>query len=1495
MQYFRECKFFQIFSLFLEKYPKKFFTEKILELFLEIGKSIFPSKYDKLNSNYFHHILLNEKILSKYSEPLQINFWNNLLKFTQSDKYKIANYININKLCLILRFYDRNRYTEICCKKHLDMIKPEFIGNNKIMEPEMPKKLSYLENILIGILCSKEPKNACALFKLLLLDLSPCLSLFIINIFIKTFQKNIKTVKWKDQLIMELINTRYEVIIINCFIHGLPEIKIEILKLMYEIYQRLVIINKINYFINFENMLKTCFLPQKMFFSEKNILIFHDVLLFQYKQKLFDILYLWLFGLKLDEDITKINFEKILIKNTNIILLLFAFIRELNDIDYTIKFLDQIQKFISNIQNSYTIFSFKNIIFHFLSFNYFYYRSTEKKQKLCFNKSKNILLDIFINSLLYMEKNTNINPCSEMYVIFIWMKNYISNNNNDINNNNKEKIYDFLSEFFFEILTLFKIKFDPKMNINLKDAKFSPTNNYYLKNYFFLMTILFEFCFFLDSKKNKKNEEINNNINKNLNSDLEKYINTMRMSNKINVEKISIKWLDYQLFEDLYKRFDNFWNIKSSIQKMFKSNKKGNKILKYEEIIKNMILNKENKNTIIKKMELLCYQEYDTKKNKNIIIAPIDIISITIMCIISKSNDEKDIKYWMKELKYFILFLIISSCNIANNNMYNYIQEKVVCILGSIICFLNDLMHKYESNNNNKLYNEKTKKILQKILSFCLIITHHQYKYDLEHKNKISILKILSKNQNNSSNLSSSAVFLLFSEYIKDNKTNISIITKEKLDQLALSQYITVIDHFNKQEIIEAFFENQKLKNKIEKNFYNYKGIKNIFRERNILYIKNNMNNNNNEEYNYKYKNDILILLPIYEKELMKHSNNLLEKNIKYKNMYKRYKKKAFSWLGLWSDKKIFFENNEKLKQKIINHLTKNFMKIIIVPILDISYYLPEFSGFDKNLLFNNINNLKKIDYNISLDIDKILKNSEQNKNNDKINNINEKKILEENYYKKIYEKSNPDLAKDLLKISNHIDFGKNEEFFFIENNKEKKLKQKKYFLCCLVKPSHHIKGVFFINENKIDFKIFLNQKTGNEMTDVDLGFTNKDDDYDEERKTCVGSYFICNLKDKDLYKISIKYDDINLFFRRRYYYKNSGLEIYTNYNKSFYFNFKEEEDRETTINEILLKLKDCSKIINDIKNTKDIYDNIIGYDNSIILKNKKIKKAKISKKIEQWKEWQISNFELIMWLNVFSNRSYNDISQYPIFPWIINDYEDLNLIEEKYRDLNSPMGMITINEASTARKELFLENFENLKNDTDANIKPYMFGSNYSNPTYVCNYLVRIFPYTQISIELQGDKFDDPNRLFNDIKLSFKSATTLKSDVRELIPEFFCFPEMFLNINDLNMGIRDNGLKVNDVYIPCTANNPYEFVTLMRNIIENDNISSNINKWLDLIFGFKNKGEDAEKYFNLYTESSYQEDIDIRKVVDKQLYFRYAEFGLIPNQITNKEFEKKK
>ena len=41
---------------------------------------------------------------------------------------------------------------------------------------------------------------------------------------------------------------------------------------------------------------------------------------------------------------------------------------------------------------------------------------------------------------------------------------------------------------------------------------------------------------------------------------------------------------------------------------------------------------------------------------------------------------------------------------------------------------------------------------------------------------------------------------------------------------------------------------------------------------------------------------------------------------------------------------------------------------------------------------------------------------------------------------------------------------------------------------------------------------------------------------------------------------------------------------------------------------------------------------------------------------------------ELLMWLNIFGGRSYNDLSQYPIIPWILcnNNKEKIKEIDLK-------------------------------------------------------------------------------------------------------------------------------------------------------------------------------------------------------------------------------------
>ena len=46
----------------------------------------------------------------------------------------------------------------------------------------------------------------------------------------------------------------------------------------------------------------------------------------------------------------------------------------------------------------------------------------------------------------------------------------------------------------------------------------------------------------------------------------------------------------------------------------------------------------------------------------------------------------------------------------------------------------------------------------------------------------------------------------------------------------------------------------------------------------------------------------------------------------------------------------------------------------------------------------------------------------------------------------------------------------------------------------------------------------------------------------------------------------------------------------------------------------------------------------------------------------EDWVQRRISNFEYLMFLNTFAGRTYNDLTQYPVFPWVLKDYSSEKL-----------------------------------------------------------------------------------------------------------------------------------------------------------------------------------------------------------------------------------------
>lgn len=76
----------------------------------------------------------------------------------------------------------------------------------------------------------------------------------------------------------------------------------------------------------------------------------------------------------------------------------------------------------------------------------------------------------------------------------------------------------------------------------------------------------------------------------------------------------------------------------------------------------------------------------------------------------------------------------------------------------------------------------------------------------------------------------------------------------------------------------------------------------------------------------------------------------------------------------------------------------------------------------------------------------------------------------------------------------------------------------------------------------------------------------------------------------------------------------------------------------------------------------------------------------------EKWVSGRMSNFDYLMALNTISGRSFNDLCQYPVMPWILSQYEndtiDLN-DPASYRDLSKPVGAL-----NDARLKDFLERF---------------------------------------------------------------------------------------------------------------------------------------------------------------------------------------------------------
>jgi hypothetical protein len=270
----------------------------------------------------------------------------------------------------------------------------------------------------------------------------------------------------------------------------------------------------------------------------------------------------------------------------------------------------------------------------------------------------------------------------------------------------------------------------------------------------------------------------------------------------------------------------------------------------------------------------------------------------------------------------------------------------------------------------------------------------------------------------------------------------------------------------------------------------------------------------------------------------------------------------------------------------------------------------------------------------------------------------------------------------------------------------------------------------------------------------------------------------------------------------------------------------------------------------------------------------------------KKWLRGEVSNFHYLMLLNTLAGRSFNDLTQYPVFPWVIADYtsEELDLTKPKsFRDLTKPVGCQTDD-----RRRAVIKRYDQL---LEMGESPYHYGTHYSSAMTVATYLMRLQPYCAAFLLIQGGAFDHADRMFYSIKGAWESASQFNlTDVRELTPEFFYLPEFLTNANGYNFGLRAGGEGIDTVELPPWAKgDPAIFIAKQREALESPYVTENLHHWIDLIFGNKQRGDAALEAVNVFEPLSYQGAIDLDAVPEEERASKIQvinNFGQTPLQI---------
>ena len=364
----------------------------------------------------------------------------------------------------------------------------------------------------------------------------------------------------------------------------------------------------------------------------------------------------------------------------------------------------------------------------------------------------------------------------------------------------------------------------------------------------------------------------------------------------------------------------------------------------------------------------------------------------------------------------------------------------------------------------------------------------------------------------------------------------------------------------------------------------------------------------------------------------------------------------------------------------------------------------------------------------------------------------------------------------------------------------------------------------------------------------------------------------------------SWRWEDVLSISKRRFLFRDVAIEVFFVDGRSYLLTTSTPNLR----NELYLKLlgkathvadsavSEDSWRVESVKNQSDEVQTFGSRFTSVFAQNN------TNPATRRWIKGEISNFHYLMLINTMAGRTFNDLTQYPVFPWVLADYtsEELDLTNPRtFRDLTKPMGC-----QDPGRQAEFKDRYQSFAEMGDERSPPFHYGTHYSSAMIVTSYLIRLQPFVYSYLLLQGGSFDHPDRLFYSLERAWSSASRENmTDVRELIPEFFYLPEFLLNHNDYEFGSRQGGAAIDTVELPPWAKgDPKIFIAKHREALESEHVGRHLHYWIDLVFGQKQRGEAALEATNVFHHLSYHGAKDLDSIDDP--VERLATIGIIHN-----------